>query len=886
MKIEIYKNDYISHLYFHIKISIVNPMTSRWVSLDLSGLVLGLCFMIPFCVNMTLTLLVIPPFRVVNTKGKKREKDTYYLSLRSSFKDWSIRDQLISLGNSIELPALFKSFGWRLLFASMPFAKKTAGRLRQLSNFSKFVLTMKRNHGDVFTVKYLKASQLAVQKAIAGTPFSTYREIEPDLPLRRLTRSGLPGIIPLSDRRAIINSRPSVIRWWLCVFSVYRVIGIVGSLKISTITDNLTVPASNLELVGSQLLTKVCNLKAKWPKMDRPTDRLLLLETASPSFKSSWTGFVHDAHLLLEAGFYNDILLFFREFSMSNTERLFNLVTHPTFPKSKAPYKSEFVSVSDLGQLSLKKEAAGKIRVFAIVDVWTQSALKPLHEYLFKILRGLPNDGTFDQHASVLRCVEKVAVTRESYGYDLSAATDRLPIYLQMQVLSALFGPDLARSWARLLTGRSYRLDLTSDHFKEGIIPENMIGVHRIYYAVGQPMGALSSWAMLALTHHLLVQLACQRTRGITWGSRWYDNYELLGDDIIIFDEDVALAYLSLMEEIGVPINTSKSVVSVNKTTEFAKVTTHNGENVSAISWRMFLSQATMPGRVATAFHLMSIGVVKKHTIAYLKGILRHTKSEQGNLSFSYVSLLCKAWARGRIRFEDILKILYDLHQPTRSAYKVLLRGFNPRTFESSIAKFFSGQDFVLPKDPTGRRDTIFNYDSQRAERAIAQRILNKLDRLEMPTPAIAERIAYDMLTYVLHKEITLKTDLPQVRLAMKLLSAMIEPKLWGKSPILNPYYKEGVPGWHEDDKYPSIDVLHICRKEIIKAQNAPYPIHPMQVWLDFEKLVDSSFALMELVKRAKMKQTEVTKPALEKSALSPLSFLKDIKAFRPWFLQ
>jgi len=34
---------------------------------------------------------------------------------------------------------------------------------------------------------------------------------------------------------------------------------------------------------------------------------------------------------------------------------------------------------SRIGQLSLKEEAAGKVRVFAMVDIWTQSVLKPLH---------------------------------------------------------------------------------------------------------------------------------------------------------------------------------------------------------------------------------------------------------------------------------------------------------------------------------------------------------------------------------------------------------------------------------------------------------------------------------------------------------------------------
>lgn len=33
-----------------------------------------------------------------------------------------------------------------------------------------------------------------------------------------------------------------------------------------------------------------------------------------------------------------------------------------------------------LGRLSFKEEAAGKLRVFAMVDVFTQSMLKPLHD--------------------------------------------------------------------------------------------------------------------------------------------------------------------------------------------------------------------------------------------------------------------------------------------------------------------------------------------------------------------------------------------------------------------------------------------------------------------------------------------------------------------------
>jgi len=66
-----------------------------------------------------------------------------------------------------------------------------------------------------------------------------------------------------------------------------------------------------------------------------------------------------------------------------------------------------------IGQLALKEEAAGKIRVFAMVDVWTQSVLKPLHDWLFKLFHLLPNDSTHNQDVGFLRAREKAII----YGH-------------------------------------------------------------------------------------------------------------------------------------------------------------------------------------------------------------------------------------------------------------------------------------------------------------------------------------------------------------------------------------------------------------------------------------------------------------------------------------
>jgi len=143
-----------------------------------------------------------------------------------------------------------------------------------------------------------------------------------------------------------------------------------------------------------------------------------------------------------------------------------------------------------LGKLGLKHEAAGKVRVFAMVDAWTNWLLKPLHDMLFDHLKKIPQDGTFDQLAPIRRLQER-GKTR-FWCYDLSAATDRLPVDLQVRLLVPYLGP-LAEVWKELLVGRDYVLNVHGQK-------------QSLRYAVGQPMGALSSWAMLALTHHLIVQ--------------------------------------------------------------------------------------------------------------------------------------------------------------------------------------------------------------------------------------------------------------------------------------------------------------------------------------------------------------------------------------------
>jgi hypothetical protein len=139
-------------------------------------------------------------------------KKTKFFSLYKSFRENLITDPMVSLGNFFELPVLFKKMGWRVTAAVFSRPVKFKNRLIQLHNFGQHILRMRKHHGDLFVVKYLKAAQLSISKAIAGTRVLSLSELEPDYPLPRMSSSGLPSVIPLADRRAILSGSPSVIR--------------------------------------------------------------------------------------------------------------------------------------------------------------------------------------------------------------------------------------------------------------------------------------------------------------------------------------------------------------------------------------------------------------------------------------------------------------------------------------------------------------------------------------------------------------------------------------------------------------------------------------------------------------------------------------------------
>jgi hypothetical protein len=256
-----------------------------------------------------------------------------------------------------------------------------------------------------------------------------------------------------------------------------------------------------------------------------------------------------------------------------------------------------------LGKLHAIPEPAGKVRIVAMVDSLTQTVLGPLHDWMNSILRRFPQDATFDQEGKLKAYVSRGIATQ--FCYDLSAATDRIPEVVYRIVFGASpLGPKRTDSWLSLLLDRAYHIpDSMVDYIKPGTLKSRYVE-----YATGQPMGALSSWPSMAISHHFLVQFAAQEAFRLPSGKGLFTEYLVLGDDVVIGDEAVALKYLDIMQALGVKISPTKSYESRKGLVNFANQTYIGLMNVSPLSIKEALQVKDLLSALALGARALSRG--------------------------------------------------------------------------------------------------------------------------------------------------------------------------------------------------------------------------------------------------------------------------------------
>jgi hypothetical protein len=206
-----------------------------------------------------------------------------------------------------------------------------------------------------------------------------------------------------------------------------------------------------------------------------------------------------------------------------------------------------------LGKIKYRVQTDGKVRYYYAAPRYMQWLLRPFARRLYKGLKNLPQDCTYDQEKGVDIVAGWIKKRKHVQSIDLTSATDRLPWQLVRKILLHL-APNADPEWIAYIEFMDRLLCLSIP-----IASQHSDRTHAVW-AVGQPLGTIPSFALLAYTQHLLVRWAAARTK---YAGNLSDlPYVILGDDVVIRDKRIAKSYREILSALGVPVNDSKSVDS------------------------------------------------------------------------------------------------------------------------------------------------------------------------------------------------------------------------------------------------------------------------------------------------------------------------------------
>lgn len=280
----------------------------------------------------------------------------------------------------------------------------------------------------------------------------------------------------------------------------------------------------------------------------------------------------------------------------------------------------------NLRKIFIVKDKELKNRPIAIFDYWSQTCLWNLNEALFERLKLIPQDMTYDQS----NIGDLIQMNEHSYhSLDLASATDRFPISLQTKILEILIGKSKSLAWKAIMTQ-----------------PLKGPKGETVRYATGQPMGARSSWAMFALSHHIVVQFAAYNV-----GYKSFTDYRLLGDDIVIHNDIVAAEYIKVMTGLGV---------------EISKLKTHTSKYAFELAKRWFYkgTEITPFPIGAIASDVTPLGIANALQTAFNKGwscLNASSYSYETSLTVLYKYLsYSNAFARKQVRLTRMLSLAFN----------------------------------------------------------------------------------------------------------------------------------------------------------------------------------------------------------------------------------
>jgi len=422
-----------------------------------------------------------------------------------------------------------------------------------------------QSNGPKYTIKRVKTLRLIVTRYLSGSPLVVLpgSDIAVD-------KTGFPKCI-IHLRKYADSDNFDDKRFLLTLLCVSRTFKVKGTLDLASITDPFK---GKVETLDNDKLLKIIsdfNLfitdEKGLPGINR--EKITLMNFFSITTKAGPAGHAFSTSIWVMSRLNNRMKACIM--ALVGPKIVQFLSDSYNFLPKKLQDEFGKIKYETLRRLSVINDPEMKCRVVAMSDYWTQIALKPLHKELFRLLRTrFSQDRTFTQDPYL----HKIEGER-FHSLDLTAATDRIPAILQRDILQLITDKNTAWAWYHLMVSEEFLIPGSKTEF--------------VKYSVGQPMGALSSWAMMALTHHIIVQYSA-----LLVGKYPFKDYILLGDDIVINNDMVASSYREVMTDLGVDLSEYKTHVSKD-TYEFAKRWFHKGTEVTGLPLGGFMDNFHNP---------------------------------------------------------------------------------------------------------------------------------------------------------------------------------------------------------------------------------------------------------------------------------------------------
>jgi len=238
---------------------------------------------------------------------------------------------------------------------------------------------------------------------------------------------------------------------------------------------------------------------------------------------------------------------------------------------NQKPFPSNEGPAHNVGVISVIQEPGYKSRLVANPSRVIQAALEPLKEDITNALRVLPTDVTHDQFSAIKPIQNWLKEGMRVHSIDLSDATNLFPWKFQKEMLKLHFHGDRQRTMIEIMDRVSksdWGTTLKTGEFET------------VSFTRGQPQGLGPSFAAFAFTHNLLLAGMCHKRKLVP-----SKTFRVLGDDVVINNDEVARAYRMTLNNLGCKVSEGKSFSS-RYLAEFAGYTITPRSYGKGYKWR------------------------------------------------------------------------------------------------------------------------------------------------------------------------------------------------------------------------------------------------------------------------------------------------------------